>query len=74
MVAFPKSESTMTVVVFENRKGLWVAMIPNECDASQIQNDLHDAGIEADHVYELERWSETPHGICLAFVPLPGSN
>ena len=73
MVAFA-NDSTMTVVVFETKKGLYVAMIPTDCDAQQIQSDLHDAKIEVDHVYELERWAETPNGICLAFLPHPGSN
>ncbi len=72
MVAFA-NDSTMTVVVFETKKGLYVAMIPTDCEAQQIQSDLHDAGIEVDHVYELQRWGETPSGMCLAFLPHLGS-
>lgn len=72
MVAFVNRESATTLVAFEpkDRKGLWLAMIPVECDAMKIQNDLHDAGIEPESVYELDRWAETANGICLAFVPL----
>ena len=74
MVASAKSKPRMNLVAIQATDGLHIVSLPDGMGACEIDEALHELGINAERVYEIGNWKRTADGVTAAFVPLPASN
>jgi len=77
MVAPIHDGTTNTVLVIQPKHfngNLFVAMIPDDLDAQDINDALQEAGIEPERVCEIQKWKKTSKGVRVGFLPIPTSH
>ena len=72
MVCSAETKLTMLLVQPRDRNdGLYLALIPADLDAHQVQEGFAEIGIDPQQVIEIGGWEKAAVGLAAAFVPLP---
>ncbi len=64
----------MFVVYTQFEGGLYFALVPAALSDERMQAALHELGIDADAVFELDGWRRTDDDVAVAYVPFPNRN
>lgn len=72
MVCSAETKLTMLLVQSRDRNdGLYLALIPADLDADQVQEGFAEIGVEPQQVMEVSGWEKSGVGLAAAFVPFP---
>lgn len=77
MVAFPHNDPAMSVVAIKSKhrnNGVYVALVPDDLGADEIDASLRRMGLAPSRVCELRNWTESANGLRVAFLPSMGSD
>ena len=73
MVCSAETGLTMLVVQSRDRDdGLYLALVPNDLTAAQINEGLAEIRIDPGRVLEINGWEKATVGLAAAFLPFPG--
>ena len=69
MVASNEARQLRMLVVHARGGGFFVALVPSELSEEQLETALHEIGVEAVAVLELDDWKTTTDNVAVAYVP-----
>ncbi len=69
-----KNRMTVLAIQEKHRHGFYVALIPGDLDARQIDVALGELAVKPSIVCEIEEWQEAANGVRIGFMPLPQAN
>ena len=72
MVCSAENGLTMLLVQSRNRDdGLFLALVPHNLTAAQVNDGLAEIGIDPGQVLEVNGWEKATTGLAATFLPFP---